>query len=112
VISSDSIPVSSHGIAHPTGWKNRGAIAVSHRTDNNTIITIPGNDIAIEPSRSGNTNPVPDGAMFGKVVWKDAQLNNWKAAAAPSTFVHAECMFKDSKKYPDTYNWGWARWVA
>ena len=112
VFSSDSTPASSHGIAYPAGWQNWAAIAVSHRTDNNTIRTILGNDVAIEAARSGNTNPWPDGAIIGKVVWKDTQLNDWKAATAPGTFVHTEFMFKDSKKYPDTYNWGWARWVG
>ena len=31
---------------------------------------------------------------------------------APSEFVHAEFMFKDSKKYTASYGWGWARWVG
>ena len=112
VFSSDSTPGSSHGVAYPAGWENWATIAVSHRTDNNTIRTILGNDIAVEAARSGNTNPWPDGSIIGKVVWKDTQLNDWKAATAPDTFVHAEFMFKDSKKYSDTYNWGWARWVG
>ena len=112
VFSSDSKPGSSHGVAYPAGWENWATIAVSHRTDNNTIRTILGNDIAVEAARSGNANPWPDGSIIGKVVWKDTQLNDWKAATAPSTFVHAEFMFKDSKKYSDTYNWGWARWVG
>ena len=30
----------------------------------------------------------------------------------PGQFVHAEFMLKDSKKYSDTYGWGWARWVG
>ena len=112
VFSSGTTPGSSHGITYPTGWQNWATIAVSHRTDNNTIRTIAGNDIAIEAARSGNTNPWPDGAIIGKVVWKDTQLKDWSAATAPGNFVHAEFMFKDSSKYSDTYNWGWARWVG
>ncbi len=112
VFSSDSMPDLSHGVAYPTGWENWATIAVSHRTDNNTIRTILGNNIAVKAARSGNTNPWPDGSIIGKVVWKDTQLNDWKAATVPGTFVHAEFMFKDSKKYSDTYNWGWARWVG
>lgn len=27
----------SHGISYPSGWKNWGTIAVSHRHDNQTI---------------------------------------------------------------------------
>jgi hypothetical protein len=71
-----------------------------------------GNDIAVQAARSGRTNPWPDGAILGKVVWKDTQLNAWEAATVPGEFVHAEFMFKDSKKYGSTYGWGWARWVG
>lgn len=111
-ISLDSVPGSSHGIAYPVGWQNWGTVAVSHRTDNNTIRTILGNDIAVKAARAGKTNPWPDGAILGKVVWKDTQLKDWSTATAPGKFIHAEFMFKDSKKYSGTYNWGWARWVG
>jgi hypothetical protein len=110
--SADSTPAASHGIAYPTGWQNWSTIAVSHRTDNKTIRTILGNDIAVKAARSGATNPWPDGSIIGKVVWKDTELEDWKTATVPGKFVHAEFMFKDSKKYASTYNWGWARWVG
>jgi hypothetical protein len=102
----------SHGIAYPDGWKQWATIAVSHRNDNNTIRLIVGNDIAVEAARSGNIRPWPDGAVLGKVVWKDTELEDWQAATAPGEFVHAEFMFKDSKKFAETYGWGWARWVG
>lgn len=111
-LSSDSTPGASHGIAYPSGWQNWSTIAVSHRTDNSTIRTILGNDVAVKAARSGETNPWPDGAIIGKVVWKDTQLEDWKAAIGPGKFIHAEFMFKDSDKYAETYNWGWARWVG
>ena len=94
-LSSNAAPGSSHGIAYPTGWQNWATIAVSHRTDNNTIRAILGNDVAVRAARSGKTNPWPDGAVIGKVVWKDTELKDWKAATAPGEFVHAEFMFKD-----------------
>ncbi len=105
-------PGPSHGIAYPEGWQNWATIAVSHRTDNKTLRTILGNEIAVKAAREGKTNPWPDGAILGKVVWKDAQHETWQAAQAPGKFVHAEFMFKDAKKYKDTYGWGWARWVG
>ena len=110
--ASDNTPSSSHGISYPEGWQDWAAIAVSHRTDNNTLRVILGNKTAVEAARSGETNPWPDGAVLGKVVWKDTELENWKAAIAPGEFVHAEFMFKDSGKYSETYGWGWARWVG
>ena len=105
-------PAPSHGIDYPTGWQNWSTIAVSHRTDNHTLRVILGNDIAVQAARAGNTHPWPEGSILGKVVWKDTELKDWKAAIAPGEFVHAEFMFKDSQKFADTYNWGWARWVG
>ena len=112
VYAADQTPAPSHGIQYPTGWQNWSAIAVSHRVDNNTLRLILGNEIAIKAVRAGNTHPWPDGAIIGKVVWKDAQLENWQKAIAPGEFVHAEFMFKESKQYKQSYGWGWARWVG
>ncbi len=110
--ATDSSRAPSHEISYPSGWQNWATIAVSHRTDNNTLRVILGNEVAVKAARSGETNPWPDGAVLGKVVWKDTQLDNWKAAIAPGNFVHAEFMFKDRNKYSETYGWGWARWVG
>jgi len=111
-LASDNVRSPSHGIPYPEGWKDWATIAVSHRTDNNTLRVIVGNGIAVEAARHGKTDPWPDGAVLGKVVWKDTQLENWQAATAPGEFVHAEFMFKDSERYAETYGWGWARWVG
>ena len=100
----------SHGIAYPDGWQDWSTIAVSHRNDNNTLRVIVGNETAVEAARSANTKPWPDGAVLGKVVWKETQLGDWQAATAPGEFVHVEFMFKDSVKFAETYGWGWARW--
>ena len=102
----------SHNIDYPVGWQNWATIAVSHRTDNKTIRVILGNEIAVKAARTGKTKPWPEGTILGKVVWKDSELEYWKAATAPGNFVHAEFMFKDSDKYSSTYGWGWARWVG
>ena len=102
----------SHGIEYPVGWDRWATIAMSHRNDNNTVRVILGNDVAVAAARSGNTNPWPDGAILGKVVWKATELEDWQAAAAPGEFVHAEFMYKDSTKYSESYGWGWARWVG
>jgi hypothetical protein len=71
-----------------------------------------GNDVAIEAARNGKTNPWPDGAILGKVVWKEGAEEHWTPAIAPKEFVHAEFMVKDTKKWADTGGWGYARWVG
>ena len=108
------IPVrpAPNGIDLPEGYKNWKLISSSHRSDNNTMRVILGNDTAIEAARNGMTNPWPDGAVIAKIVWKNRQLQKWPAATAPGEFVHAEFMFKDSKKFTETGGWGFARWTG
>jgi hypothetical protein len=103
---------SPDGIAFPEGYTDWAVISISHRVDNNTMRVILGNDLAVKAARAGDTNPWPDGATLGKVVWKESPKDNWPKAIAPKEFVHAEFMFKDSVKYKDTAGWGWARWVG
>jgi hypothetical protein len=109
-VMADAIPPTPNGIALPQDYRDWKVIASSHRVDNNTLRVILGNDIAVDAARSGNTLPWPDGAVLGKLVWKDAVLESWDKAIVPGEFVHAEFMFKDSKKWSATGGWGFARW--
>jgi hypothetical protein len=101
-----------NGIRLPDGYKNWRLISSTHRTDNNTLRVILGNDIAVQAARSGSTNPWPDGSIMAKLVWKDVAHEQWPAATIPGTFVHAEFMIKDAKKYAATGGWGFARWLG
>lgn len=105
-------PPAPNGITLPEGYKNWRLIAPSHRIDNNTLRAVLGNDIAIEAARNGKTKPWPEGAILGKLVWKDAVHPNWDKAIVPGAFVHAEFMVKDSKRYAATGGWGFARWLG
>ena len=110
--AAEGVPAPSNGIAYPTGWQNWAAIAVSHRTDNNTIRIILGNDVAVRAARNGEVNPWPDNTILGKVVWKEKRLEDWEEAVVPAELAHTEFMFKDPEKYGDSYGWGWARWLG
>jgi hypothetical protein len=102
---------SPNGIEFPADYADWRVISISDRTDNKTMRVILGNKVAIEAARSGQTNPWPDGAILGKVVWKQAPKESWPAALAPDAFVHAEFMFKDSEIWGGNgTGWGWARW--
>jgi len=105
-------PEPSNNLDYPIGWQNWASIAVSHRTDNNTLRLIIGNNIAVQAARLGKTNPWPKGSIIGKVVWKEKRLENWQSAIVPKKLVHAEFMFKDAQKYSKTHGWGWARWIG
>lgn len=101
-----------NGITLPEGYKDWRVISVAHRTDNNTMRAIVGNDIAMEAARKGQTKPWPDGAILGKLVWKAETDANWPTATVPGKFVHAEFMIKEAKKYEPTGGWGFARWLG
>jgi hypothetical protein len=108
-VAGDVAPA-PNGIELPGNYRDWRVIASSSRIDNNTLRVILGNDIAMEAARTGNTNPWPDGAILGKMVWKDTTLKTWEKAIVPGEFVHAEFMFKDADKWKDTGGWGFARW--
>ena len=109
--AADQSPAPSNGISYPEGWQDWAVLAVAHRVDNNTIRVILGNDVAVRAAREGDTNPWPDKAILGKVVWKEKRLADWEDAVVPGELVHAEFMFKD-QQYADSYGWGWARWLG
>jgi len=110
--SKPEVAAAPNGITLPEGYKDWRIIAVSHRTDNNTMRAILGNDKAVEAARQGKTNPWPDGAIMAKLVWKAETDANWATATVPGKFVHAEFMFKDANKYAATGGWGFARWLG
>jgi hypothetical protein len=107
-----TIAPAPNGITLPTDYKDWRVIATSHRTDNNTLRVILGNDIAIQAAREGKTNPWPEGTILAKLVWKDTQHEKWPTATIPGDFVHAEFMIKATKKYATTGGWGFARWLG
>jgi hypothetical protein len=99
-----------NGIELPADYKDWKVIGVAHRTDNNTMRAIVGNDAAVAAARQGRTNPWPDGAVLGKIVWKAGTDKHWDKATVPGDFVHVEFMVKDASKYAGTGGWGYARW--
>jgi hypothetical protein len=105
-------PPAPNGIELPAGYRDWRVIAVSHRTDNNTLRAIVGNDIAVAAARSGRTNPWPEGAVIGKLVWADAKHEAWPTATVPGAIRHDEFMVKDSRRFARTGGWGYARWVG
>lgn len=100
----------ANGIELPADYRDWRVIGVSQRSDNNSMRVIIGNDVAVAAARAGRTNPWPEGAAVGKVVWKLGKDPLWQAATVPAELVHVEFMFKDSKKHAGTGNWGYARW--
>ena len=110
VPAADKVAPSPNGIELPEGYKDWRVISVAHRTDNNTMRAIVGNDVAIEAARKNQINPWPNGAILGKLVWKATTDKHWNAATVAGEFVHAEFMIKDKSRFAATGGWGYARW--
>ena len=111
-IAAGAAQPAPNGIELPEDYRDWRVIATSHRSDNNTLRVILGNDVAVDAARSGRTVPWPDGAILAKLVWKDAGHDHWPTATVPGDFVHAEFMIKDAGKYRETGGWGFARWLG
>jgi hypothetical protein len=101
-----------NGITLPEGYKDWRIISASHRTDNNTLRIILGNDTAVAAARKGDVKPWPDGSILAKLSWKDSTHEKWPAATIPGKFVQAEFMIKDAKRFAATGGWGFARWLG
>lgn len=106
------VKVAPNGIEIPENYKDWKVISQSHRVDNNTLRIIIGNDTAIKAAREGQVKPWPDGAILGKLVWKQKKDEHWANAIVPSKFIHSEFMIKDTQKYTATGGWGYARWLG
>ena len=112
VTADNTPPPAPNGIVYPQGFKDWRIIAPSYRIDKKHLRIIVGNDVAVNAAREGHTNPWPDGAILGKLVWKEKVDANWPTALVPGEFVHAEFMHKDANKYTATGGWGYARWLG
>ena len=108
--TGSTVAPAPNGIAYPAGWENWRVVAISHRTDNNSLRAILGNDVAVRAARAGQVNPWPDGSVLAKVMWKDVTHERWPAATVPGDFAQVEFMLKDATKYASTGGWGFARW--
>jgi Cytochrome P460 len=93
------------------GYEDWQVVAVSQAGD--LIEVIVANPVMIDAYRAGvpgNGKPFPDGAKMTKIHW-----NAKKSAEAPApttipdTLHDVDVMVRDSKRFSDTGNWGYAQ---
>ena len=93
------------------GYEDWQTVAVSQTGD--LIEVILANPVMIEAYRAGapgNGKPFPDGSKMAKIHW-----NTKKSAEAPApttvpdTLHDVDFMVRDSKRFADTGNWGYAQ---
>src|SRR4051794_7482810 len=93
------------------GYEDWPTVAVSQSGD--LIEVILANPVMIEAYRAGvpgNGKPFPDGSKMAKIHW-DAKKSAEAPAptTVPDTLHDIDFMVRDSKRFPDTGNWGYAQ---
>lgn len=111
-VGAESAQPAPNGITQPEGYQNWRLIAISQRTENQTLRAILGNSIAVDAARAGKTNPWPNGAILAKVNWKQKSSETFPTAVVPGELIHVDFMIKDDQQYASTNGWGWARWLG
>jgi hypothetical protein len=96
------------------GYETWQVIAPSYRTDNHEVRIILGNPAMIKAYKEGipgNGKPFPDGAIIVKIGWSERKSPVFPPALEPDVLKRVEFIVKDSKRFPDTSGWGYARFV-
>ncbi len=93
------------------GFEDWTTVAVSQSGD--LIEVILANPVMIEAYRAGvpdNGKAFPDGARMAKIHWKAKKSAEAPApTTVPDTLHDIDFMVRDSKRFADTGNWGYAQ---
>jgi len=96
------------------GYETWDVIAPSYRTDNKELRIILGNSAMIDSYKSGvpgNGKAFSDGSIVVKIGWAERQSPSFPVAYEPGELRRVEFIVKDSKRFPQTGGWGYARFV-
>ena len=92
------------------GYESWAAIAISE--NNGVIAVILGNPTMIDAYKAGipgNGKPFPDGSKMAKIHWSPRKNENAPGApTVPGALRDVDFMVRDSKRFADSGNWGWA----
>ncbi len=89
-------------------------VATHYRRDKNELRLIIGNDIAVKAYREGiplNGKKFPEGTILVKIGYSLKKNPDFSVSFEPDVIQRVEFMIKDSKRFSDTGNWGFARFV-
>jgi hypothetical protein len=96
------------------GYEDWKVVAPSFRTDNDEIRIILANECMIGAYRAGipdNGQPFPEGSIVVKIGYSEKKSPSFPAALVPDVLKRVEFIIKDSRRFPDTSGWGFARFV-
>jgi len=96
------------------GYETWSFVAPSYRTDNNELRVILGNTAMINSYKAGipgNGKPFSEGSIVVKIGWSERKSAVFPPAHEPDVLKRVEFIVKDSKRFPATGGWGYARFV-
>jgi hypothetical protein len=96
------------------GYETWQVIAPSYRTDNKELRIILGNTVMVNAFKNGipgNGKPFPDGSITVKIAWSEKQSPVFPPAFEPDVLKRVEFIMKDTRRFPDTNGWGYARFI-
>lgn len=119
LLSDDAISADKYAVKVPgglafsefRGFEDWAAVGVSQARD--LIEVIVANPVMIKAYRSGvpgNGKPFPDGSKMAKIHWttkKGTEPGN--TATMPDALHDIDFMVRDSKRFKNTGNWGYAQ---
>ena len=101
------------------GYETWQVVGPSFTDAANVIRVILANPVMIKAYQEGvpgNGKPFPDGSKIVKVEWTPKKLTDPPFSAStpdtvPGDLTQVEFIVKDSKRFPDTHGWGYAKFV-
>lgn len=96
------------------GYENWHMVASHYRTDKQEFKFILGNPKVVQAYQAGagkNHQPFPEGSILVKVAYSIKTNADFDASIEPDVLHRVEYMVKDSKRFKDTGNWGYARFI-
>jgi hypothetical protein len=96
------------------GYESWPFIAPSWRTDNHELRVILGNAAMINSYKAGipgNGKPFSEGSIIVKIGWSERVSTAFPAAHEPDVLKRVEFIMKDTRRFPATSGWGYARFV-
>lgn len=96
------------------GYEKLQAIAVSRSSDNNELRVILGNSVMVDAYKKGipgNGKPFPEGSTIVKLGWSERKNTDFPFSHESDILKRVEFVLKDSKRFPQTGGWGYARFI-
>src|ERR1700761_3869037 len=98
------------------GYEDWQAVGPSLTDASNVIRLIVANPVMIDAYKKGvpgNGKPFPEGSKIAKIEWRPKKLTDPPFSAStpdtvPGDLVEVEFIEKDSKRFTDTHDWGYA----